>query len=37
MTHKRHRAAFKTQVAIEVLKGKEPLAELAKRFGVHSQ
>ena len=31
-----HSAAFKAKVAIELLKGEETLADLSKKFGIHS-
>lgn len=37
INRKRHRSALKAQVAIEALKEKETLAELAKLFSVHPQ
>lgn len=37
MTHKRHSAAFKAQVALEAMKEKETLAELAKKFVLQPQ
>ena len=32
---KQHAPEFKAKVALEALKGEEPAAELASRFGVH--
>jgi len=32
---KQHSAKFKTKVALEAIKGRETIAALAQRFGVH--
>jgi len=34
-SRRKHSPAFKAKVALEALKGEEPIAELANRFEVH--